>query len=225
MKITAKLIALVLPLVAAFAGVDAQKKIAEGTIIYNVTYKLPADKQQYAAMLPKEITCYFRGDSSAAIIDQGQAVTKGVSVFKSNFHSLIIDIPAASKKIFVVLTRQEVEQERAANPQFSGTKGAEKQVIAGYNCIKATITDTKSGVKYDIWLTNDIDTPPNSVSRLVSGFGGIPVKFVTFNQGIRVDAEIKEVKAVPVPPGFFSPTKDYESMSYTDLKALSGGGN
>jgi hypothetical protein len=225
MKISTTLPAIFLLLAAAFTKVNAQKKMAEGTITYKIAYELPADQQQEAAMLPNEITCYFRGDSSAAVFSQGQATMKGVSVFKSNFHSLIIDVPSTSKKIFVVLTPQEVEQEIAANPQFTGIKGSEKQVIVGYNCIKTTITDTKSGAKYDIWLTNDIDTPPNSVSKLVSGFGGVPVKFVTFNRGIKIDAELKEVKAGPVPAGFFSPTKEYESMSYADLKAMSGGGN
>jgi hypothetical protein len=57
----------------------------------------------------------------------------------------------------------------------------------------------------------------------VSEFGGVPVKFVTFNQGIKVNAEIKEVKAEIVPAGFFSATKDYEPMSYSELKAASGG--
>jgi hypothetical protein len=161
MKMTRKLSAIFLLLAAASAGANAQKKIPEGTITYTVSYELPADKQQYAEMLPKAITCYFRGDSSAALIDQGQATMKGVSVFKSNYHSLIIDVPAQSKKIFVVLTQQEVEAEKAANPQFTGAKGAEKQVINGYNCVKTTITDTKSGAKYDIWITNDIAVPPN----------------------------------------------------------------
>jgi hypothetical protein len=201
----------------------AQKKITEGTVTYTVSYELSPDKQQYADMLPKEIVCYFRGDSTAAIVNQGAATVKGVSVFKADYHSLIIDVPAANKKIVVVLTAGEVAQEKASIPQFTGKKGAETQVMDGYKCSEVTLTDLKNNTVYEMWVTNDIGIPPTSVSRAVSSFGGVPVKFVTFNNGIKINAEIKEVKAGTVPFGFFTASKDYEPMSYTDLKAMSGG--
>src|SRR5258708_4064931 len=158
-------------LAAITAGsVSAQKKINEGIIIYTASYELNAEQLRYADQLPKEITCYFRGDSTAAIVKQGAVIIKGVSVFKANYHSLLIEIPSASKKIVVVMTPDEVEQEKAANPLFKGTTGDEKQVIDGYNCNKVTLTDTKTGAGYEIWVTNDIELVPNSVSKLVSGF-------------------------------------------------------
>ena len=220
MNIAKKLTALFLLMAAILSNVNAQKKINEGIVTYTVTYQLNADQMQYANLLPTEITCYFRGDSTAAITHQGAAIIKGASVFKTNYHSLLIEIPSTSKKIVVVMTPAEVEQEKAANPQLTGIKGTEKQVINGYNCTKVTVTDTKSGANYDTWVTNDIAMPPNSVNKPVSGFGGVPVKFVTFNRGIKIDAEIKEIKEVVVPPGFFSATKDYQPMSYTQLKTM-----
>jgi len=222
MEITKKITLLILLFVQA-VYVSAQKKISEGVITYTVTYDLDAEQLKYADLLPKKITCYFRGDSTAAVANQGDAIMKGVSVFKANFHSLIVEFPAASKKIVVVMTPAEVEQEKEANPQLNGINGTEKQIIDGYNCYKVTATNAKSGASYELWVTNDIEIPPNSVSKLVSGFGGVPVRFVTFNRGIRINAEIEEIKEMTIPPGFFSPTKDYKPMSFTDLKAMSGG--
>jgi len=211
-------------LFAAFVlPATAQKKIKEGTITYTVSYELPPNEQQFADVLPKEIRCYFRGDSTAAIVNQGMATVKGVSVFTSDYHSLIIDVPANGKKILVVLTAGEVAQEKAGVPQFAGKKSGETQVIDGYKCTKVIVTDPKTNAVYETWVTNDIDIPPTSVSRAVSMFGGVPVKFVTFNNGVKINAEIKEVKEETVPAGFFTATKDYEPMSYTDLKAMSGG--
>lgn len=220
MKRTKRSVTLFLMLTTALTFTYAQKKINEGTVTYTATYELSADQLLYADQLPKEITCYFRGDSTAAITNQGAAIIKGVSVLKSNYHSLLVNIPTASKKIVVVMSNEEVEQEKAANPQFKGTVGTEKQIINGYTCIKVNITDTKSGANYEIWVTNDIDMPPNSVSKLVSEFGGVPVRFVTFNRGIKISAEIKEINEVPIPAGFFSPTRDYESMTFAQLQAL-----
>jgi hypothetical protein len=123
----------------------------------------------------------------------------------------------------VVLTPADIEQSEALNPKLTGSQGAEKQTIAGYNCTKVTAVDAKSGAKYDVWITRDLNIVPNSISHLVSTFGGVPVKFVTFNQGIKMNAEIKEVKEAPVPKGYFTATKDYQSISMEDLKAMSGG--
>lgn len=221
MLIIRKSAIIILLLASAITDTFAQKKISEGIVTYTVSYVLPVDKQQYAATLPKEITCYFREDSTAAIVDQGAVTVKGVSVFKAGYHCLIIDIPAYSKKIAVVMTSEEVEQENAGIPQLAFKKGTEKQTINGYNCIKGRATDIKTGTGYDIWLTNDIVIPPSSVSRPVSAFGGVPIRFVTFNNNVIINAELKEIKEEQVPAGFFTASKDYESMSYSELKSLS----
>jgi hypothetical protein len=222
MKIISKL-ALCALLAAGFSKADAQKKINEGTVTYTVSFELPADKQQFASMLPKEITSYFRGDSTASTVQQGPATIKTIQDYKTNYQTLLIDVPAASKKIAVVLKPDEIEQMDATDPKLTPTTGTEKQTIDGYKCTKVTATDSKTGAKYDVWVTKDIDMVPNSLTRLVSTFGGVPIKFVTFNQGIKVNAEIKEIKETPVPQGYFTATKDYQSMTMDELKAMTGG--
>ena len=62
---------------------------------------------------------------------------------------------------------------------------------------------------------------PNSVSKLVSNYGGVPIRFVTFSHGIKISAELEEIEELRVPKGFFSPTSEYEKMSLDDLKKLS----
>jgi hypothetical protein len=220
MKSAKKTTLLFFLLFATLSKVNAQKKINEGIATYTATYELTAQQLLYADQLPKEITCYFRGDSTAAIVNQGNFTIKGVSVLKTNYYSMLIEIPASSKKIAVVLTPAEIEEEKAADPHFTGTKGTEMQIINGYNCTKVSIADAKNSATYDIWVTNDIDIVPNSVSKLVSEFGGVPVKFITFNRGIKISAELIEIKETPIPAGFFTATKDYQSMSFDQLKAL-----
>jgi hypothetical protein len=222
MKYTIKTLIFLWFVVSVFE-VKAQKQIKEGVATYSATYDIPADQLKNYGALPSVIAIYFRGDSTAAIVDQGGAIIKGVSVLKANYHSMIIDIPAITKKIFVVMTPDEVALENAGTPQFTAKATTEREVINGYKCTKSNITDTKTGNQYEIWLTNDIDIAPNSVSKAVSNFGGVPVKFITFNHGIKINAELLQIEEDVVAPGFFSPTKDYQPMSYSDLKNLSGG--
>jgi len=207
-------------IVATITIAIAQKKINEGIVTYMVTYDLSADQQQNAGRLPSEIICYFRADSTAAIASQDGATVKGVSVFKTNYHSLIIDLPALSKKLIVVMTADEVEQEKASLPKFNYEKGTEKKIINGFNCTRGTLTDSKAGSSYEIWLTNDIDIPLTSVSRIAGGLNGVPIRFVTFNNGYKINAVVKEVKEQPVPKGFFTAPKNYVAISYSELKSM-----
>ncbi len=223
MEITKQLKTFIILLFIVAAGsVSAQKKIVEGSVTYYLTYELNAQQLLEAPTLPRLVTYYFRGDSSAAITNQGGATVKGISVFKANYHSLLVDIPSASKKIFVLFTPAEVEEEKTMNPQLTGAKSAEQQTVGDFKCNKVSVSDVKNNATYEIWVTNDIDLPPNSLTRPVSDFGGVPVQFVTFNGGIKITAQLMEIKEEKVPSGFFTATKDYQAMSYNDLKALGG---
>ena len=131
--------------VFAVFDVKAQKQIKEGIATYSASYDIPADQLQNYGALPSVIVIFFRDDSTAAIVNQGGAIIKGVSVLKTNYHSMIIDIPNISKKILVVLTPAEVAQENAEVPLFTAKASMEKDVINGYKCTKTVITDTKTG--------------------------------------------------------------------------------
>ena len=218
-----KLLSMPLFLILSFE-IKAQKQIKEGRAIYSAAYDIPADKLQNYGLLPSEIVIFFRGHSTAAIVNQCDAIVKGVSVLKENYHSMIIDFPAVPKKIFVLESTTEVEEDKKDLPEFTAKKESDKEKINGYNCEKITLTDVKSGITYELWITNDITIIPNTVSRPVSNFGGVPVKFVTFNHGIIIKAELIQVDETPVPVGFFSPTKEYEKMTLQELKKFTSGG-
>lgn len=222
MNLTIKVFTLSIVLTGTVLASKAQKKITEGAVIYTVSYDLPADKQQYAAMMPKEIKCYFRDDSTATLIDQGPAKIKSILNAKAQFQSLLIDVPQFDKKFAVVLTPADQEELKAKEPEFSGTPGTETQTIAGYKCTKIDVKDNKSGLDYALWVTKDIELVPNTMTKLVAKLGGVPVKFVTFNNGVKINAQLKEVKEETVPAGFFSVTKDYQSMSMNDLMQVFG---
>ena len=200
---------------------NAQKIIKEGKITYSTSYDIPANQWKNDGSLPTEIVIYFKGDSTAAIVKQGLATIKGVSVLKSNYHSMIIDVPNLQKKIFVLLSTEEVQKEKSSIPQFTAINDTSKQIINGYHCNKIDLTDKATGFIYDLWVTQDISIIPNTVNRPVSLFGGVPIKFVTFNQGLRIYTELKLIEEIKVPDGFFSATKDYTTITYDELKKIS----
>lgn len=72
MEITKQLKTFIVLLFIMVAGsASAQKKIVEGSVTYYLTYELNAQQLLDASTLPRQVTYYFRGDSSAAITNQG----------------------------------------------------------------------------------------------------------------------------------------------------------
>lgn len=210
-------------LLLASLSTYAQKKITEGIVTYTVSYDLPEDKKQFEAMMPKEIQCYFRGDSSATIIDQGEAKIKSILNHKADFRSLLIDVPSFNQKIAVQFTPDDLKKLKETEPDFKGTAADEKQKIAGYDCFKVDVKEAKSGTSYEMWVTKDLEITPNVMTHFVNNLGGVPVKFVTFNNGVKINAELRDIKEEKIPAGFFTASKDYKPMSLSELTALTGG--
>ena len=94
----------------------SQKKIAEGSITYQVQYDLPANMQQMKAMFPDEIKVYFKGDSSSSRNKTGMASTNFIMNPKTEFQRLLLDIPRMNKKLSVRFTPDEIETMKESFP-------------------------------------------------------------------------------------------------------------
>ena len=169
--------ALALAFITAGFTAQAQKTFTEGLIIYTVTSNGQAN----------EAKDYFKGDSSAYQFQQGPANIKLVSDDKANYMAFLIDVPVASMKKAAVLTPADIEQIQSQEPTFTATPTNETQTIAGYNCKKVVAKDNKSGTTYDVWVTNDASAPANSLTKLYSKFGGLPIKFSISQMGKKID--------------------------------------
>lgn len=213
-----------LALIVSGSLLFAQNKISEGTITYEVEWKLPEQMQAYAAMFPKEVKVYFKGDSASWKNENQMSSTTTITNVKAEFTRLLIDIPMMGKKYSVTLTPADVEMMQDKMPEFSLTEGTETKTISGYNAKKYAVEEKKSGTKSDAWFTKDVEISQNSFNQFFDAKYGFPVEFNTFANGLGIKAKVKEVKQGTVPAGVFSAGKDYETMSFEQLMQLQGGG-
>lgn len=205
--------ALSLTLVAAGFAAQAQKIIAEGVANYTVN----------ASGQVQEAKIYFKGDSSSYQFQAGPADIKLISDEKAGFMVVLVDVPVASIKKAAVYTPADIEQMKDKEPSFTVTPTAEKQVISGYNCTKSLAKDSKSGTTVEVWATDDIGAPNNSLTKYFVGLKGFPVKFSTLVRGQKADVLLKSIAAETVKPGTFAIPKDFDRISVEDLMAMSGG--
>ncbi|HEY0244695.1 MAG TPA: DUF4412 domain-containing protein [Mucilaginibacter sp.] len=198
--------------IAAFSA-SAQKNYTEGVVSYTTTS--PAGNA--------ESKISFRGDSSLTVLQTGPAVIKLITTVKHSYFAILVDVPVASMKKAAVLTPDEVDQASDELPKLTFTPTTETKQISGYNCKKVTAKDAKSGSDIEVWVTNDISAPANTVSMPFVSAGGFPVEVITTLQGQKADITLKSITEQKVPAGAFGVPAGYDKITYDELKAMRGG--
>lgn len=212
MKIKQIIIGTVLALTCMTISANAQKTFTEGT----ATYALATPIGELDAKL------IFNADSNAFITQQGPANVKAISNTAGTYGVILVDVPLVSIKKAAVLTAAELKQAEGQAPKYTFTTTAETKQINGFNSKKVIAKDSKGGPAIEIWVTNDIKAPANTLTKLFEGAGGFPVQFKTTQSGQTIDATLKSIVQEKVPAGSFGIPGDYEKISLNDLNALGG---
>jgi len=196
--------------IAAFTA-NAQKNYTEGVVTYTST----------AAAGSTESKILFRGDSSATIINSPPAVIKLITNTKHTYFAVAVDVALASKKIAAVLTPDELDQAMEDVPKLTFASSGDTKQIAGYNCKKFTAKDAKSGADFEVWVTNDVTAPSNTISSPFASAGGFPVEIISSANGQKADVLLKSIVDQKVPAGTFG-VAGYDRITYDEMKAMSG---
>lgn len=190
---------------------SAQKTYTEGVANYTIS----------APVGSMDTKMYFTNDSSAAVSDNGQYTLKILTDNKSSYMAILVNVPMISMKKVAVLSPTEVAQANNEIPKLTFTPTAETKEINGFNCKKVN-AKYASGSNIELWVTNDIKMPSNSITQPFASAGGVPVKFVTVQQGQTVNAELKSISSEKVASGAFGIPQGYEKISFAELKVLGG---
>ena len=200
-------------LLAAFSiNAKAQKAYSAGVINYAVS----------APLGTVDTKVYFTADSSAVVTNQGAATIKVINDSKNTFMAILADVPLVSIKKAAVLSPAELEQAIAETPKFTFRPTKETKQINGFNCKKVTAKDAKTGNNMDVWVTSDFSMPLNSITKPFAAAGGVPVQFITVQQGQTVNVELKSVSPDKAPAGTFGIPAAFDKISFSDLKKVFG---
>jgi hypothetical protein len=213
-------------LCATGIAANAQKKITEGTITYGLKYDLTADKQAMAAMLPQEYKVNFKGDLSKFKMDMGMFSTLVIYNNQTKETLSLTEVPIQSKKIAVRMNKEQtlkMAEMQGRNKDFEVTPTTEKKVIAGYNCTNYICKDKDSGSQINVWATNDVETPANTITTMFKGVNGVPIQFSTNSNGMKIEITVKSIVEGKVDDINMDIPKEFEIMSFDDLMKQMGG--
>lgn len=201
-------VALGIVLAGSTLGASAQKTYTSGM----VSYSTEVQGQQ------ADVKQYFTPDSTAVLMTIGPANVKVLTTVKHDYLAVVLDVPVASMKKAGIATPAELEQGMAMVPSFTFSPTTETKKIGTFNCKKVVAKDSKSGKSYDVWITNDVITPPTAYPWYYASIGGFPVQYTAFQQGAEANITISGISDAKAPAGTFAIGKDFERGSLADLR-------
>ncbi|RZL30557.1 MAG: hypothetical protein EOO96_17890 [Pedobacter sp.] len=188
---------------------NAQKKVTEGTVNYEMKY-YPTDGQEaIVAMLPTETASKFNSTIFKFETQNGPAKTTFIQNYLTNTGIVLLDVPVAQWQYAIKVNKEAQDKEKAESPKFSGFKATgEKKVIATYNAEKYTYTDDK-GLNYELWTTTDIEMPAGFYGTEFNDVKGALLIYTNYVRGVKTlntFTKLKEEKVgdltIEVPKGY-----------------------
>jgi GLPGLI family protein len=196
-------------------------QISEGRIIYDISYPGNAFDSAMKNNLPVECTAYFNADKMRMDMSMGAGMAYNVIV-DNVLQEVHVLMDMAGSKTDFFMTRKDIEKEEKDKGTYKIIKSDEVNIIAGYNCKKAT-AELSEGHSYTVWYTNDIKVNNSNWNNQFRDIDGFLMEF-TMNQGVLTMA-MKARTVVPekVSPDIFQVPSGYQAVSGEDLKKMMQG--
>lgn len=201
---------------------QAQDKLSEGKVVFEISYPDVELDQQTMAMLPDESTFYFKHEKSRVEIKMAMGSTVVISDAKTETSTTLMDY--MGNKMAINMTKEDVEKEKKSKTPPTVKMTNETKKIAGYLCTKALIIpeDTTENSPYEVWFTKEIEGK-NSFRSSIEGIDGFLMEFKTRQNNLTMKMTCRSVESQKVDDALFVIPTGYKPVTMEDLKNMRGG--
>lgn len=220
MKKTLSIISVVLALIFANTNADAQKKLTEATISYDIVINTNNTTPQVADLLDGAVSViYLKGTSSRSEMISSLGTQSTIIDGKTGNVTILKDY--GEQKYMIKMTPAEW---KASNKKYEGstfTYEEEYKTIAGYNCQKA-IGKLADGSTFTVYFTKDLVPVNKDFQYLNKNLPGLAMQYEAVMGNQKVTYTVSSINFNLVPAAKFDlPKTGYRVMNYEETK----GGN
>lgn len=211
------LVGIVLLIIISNVPVQAQKKISEGTILYDIVINTGSQKPQNAD--------FFDGATSAVFIKGNKTRIEMVSSLGTQ--STIIDggnnvtilKEYGDQKYLIKMTPADWKDVNKKNENVSFTYDqGQTKTIAGYACKKA-VGKYPDGTTFTAWYTPDIHPENKDFQYATRSLPGLAMEFETILGNVKVTYTVSKISFSPVPASKFDlPKSGFRILTYQESK-------
>ncbi len=207
------------------ALVNAQPRITEGKLFYDISYKgLSNELKNKEHLLPHDASLYFKNEKCRIEMGAGQFGKNTTIVDKKKGETIAL-LNIYGKKFAIRKSDSEMVEVRNSlktDTAISDVKIEiieEYKTIAGYKCQKAIIKKTSRGLskQSDCWFTKEIppyNTQNDEAFKLIDGF---LMQFNIQEEQLSMTMTVKMVHPIPMDDKLFEIPNDYQLVTEKEL--------
>jgi GLPGLI family protein len=205
-----------LALIVNFSA-QAQKKLTEATISYDIVINTGTDKPRAAD--------FFDGATNTIFIKGNKSRTEMVSslgtqatIIDAAKNNIAILKEFGEQKYLIQLTPANWKEANQKNDNVEFTYSEETKTILGYKCNKA-IGKLPDGTTFVVWYTTDL-VPENKDFQYVNrSLPGLAMEYESNIGNFKLTYTVSKINLSPVPAAKFDlPKSGYRVMSYEESK-------
>ena len=208
-------------LFAAFVSANAQRNIAEATLVYDMVIQNGNNTQAGDALVSATTTVYLKGNNSRT--DMASKLGKEVTIFNSKTDNAVILKEFSGQKLMITLTNENwiAKNKTYSNIKFELTN--ETKTIAGYNTKKA-IARMADGKSFEVYYTPELVPANKEYDLTFSGLPGLAIQYEIESGKMKFKYTLAKINYEAVQVSFFDfPTSGYRVMTYEENQKLKKG--
>jgi GLPGLI family protein len=198
-------------------NVQAQKKLSEATISYDIVINTGTERPRAAD--------YLDGATSTVYLKGGKSRTEMVSALGTE--ATIID--DAAKAVYSIkeygaqkyIVRMTPANWKEINRRYEDVKFGytnETKTILGYKCLKAVATPS-NGPSFVVWYTPDLVPENNNFQYMNRTLPGLAMEYESNVGSMKVTYTVSKINLNPVPAAKFDlPKAGFRLLSYEESK-------
>ena len=195
----------------------AQKVIAEGTLLYNISIQTGSTEPKMADMLDgATTTIYIKGNQSRSELISG--LGSEVTIYDSRKGTGVILKDYSGQKLMITLTRDDWDKKNNKYEGITFENTSETLVIAGYTCKKA-IAKLKDGSSFVVYYTTELEAADKDYDSEFKNLHGLALQYEWQSGKMRFKYTLSKINFDAVPLSKFEiPKSGYRVMTYAEAK-------
>jgi hypothetical protein len=193
-------------------------QISEGEIEYKVKYNENGHNNLLIALLPTQVTTYFKENSSCTLIEGDLGLFKLSYILNGNDHK--------SYSLLQIIDKKYVYESEYGKPTFGYDKmdglkivqTERNKKIAGYNCNHALAIFNNSLDTINLYYTNEIQLLHPNLNNPFKEIDGVLLEFSVTLAGIEMKFIANKIRSISVEEKRFSLPEGYLSITEEQMQ-------
>lgn len=213
---------LVTAFVTAVVSANAQRNVAEATIVYDMVIQTGNNTSKSGdALTGATTTVYVKGNNSRT--DMASALGKETTIYNSKTGNAVILKEFSGQKLMITLTKENWLAKNKMNNNVKFELTGETKTIAGYNTKKA-IARMADGKTFEVYYTTEMVLTNKEYDLTFKNLPGLAIQYEIESGKMKFQYTLAKVNYDPVQVSLFDfPTSGYRIMTYEENQNLKKG--